>query len=132
MKALISGLLLVAALPAMADTTANPRCEAKAADIEQQIQRAGAQGRGEQVAGLTTALDKVRSTCTDKQLLQELEGKASAAREEVRQREADLRDAELQGDPGKISKRQGKLDEARTELQHIEAQLDPRAAQPRQ
>lgn len=132
MKALVSGLLLVAVLPAMADTTANPRCEAKAADIEQQIQRADAQSRSDQVAGLKIALDKVRSTCTDKQLLQELESKASEAREEVREREADLRDAELEGDQGKISKRQGKLDEAREELQHIEAQLNPRAAQPLQ
>ena len=125
MKALISSLLLAAALPALADTVSNPRCEAKAADIQQQIQAARDAGHDGKVKGLNTALEKVRSNCTDKGLLRELEGKVSEARDEVREREADLREAELSGDSSKIAKRQAKLEEARAELMQAEAELNP-------
>ncbi|NQD80483.1 DUF1090 domain-containing protein [Pseudomonas seleniipraecipitans] len=123
MKALISSLLLVAAMPVLADSASNPRCEAKAADIQQQIQAAEAAGHDGKVKGLNTALEKVRSNCTDKELMRELEGKVRAARGELREREADLREAELSGDPSKIAKRQAKLEEARAELQQAETEL---------
>lgn len=125
MKALISSLLLVAALPALADTASNPRCEAKAADIQHQIQAAKTAGHDGKVKGLNTALENVRANCTDKALLRELEGKVGEARDEVREREADLREAELSGDASKIAKRQAKLEEARGELQQAETELSP-------
>lgn len=125
MKALISSLLLVVAMPALADTASNPRCEAKAADIQQQIEAAKTAGHDGKVNGLNTALEKVRDNCTDKTLLRELEGKVGEARDEVREREADLREAELSGDASKIAKRQAKLEEAREELKQAEAELNP-------
>lgn len=126
MKALISSLLLAAALPALADTAANPRCDAKAANIEKELQAAWAEGHSEKAKGLSAALDAVRSDCTDKELVRELEAKVNKARDEIREREADLREAELGGEPEKIAKRQAKLDEALDDLMQAEAQLNPR------
>ena len=127
MKALISTLLLAAALPALADSAANPRCEAKAANIEKQLQAAWADGNSAKAKGLSAALDGVRDSCTDRELMREFEAKVNEAREEIREREADLRDAELAGDPQKIAKRQAKLDDAMEELKAAEVQLSPRS-----
>jgi len=123
MKALIPSLLFAAALPALADPSANPLCEAKAANIEKQLQTAWAEGRAEKAKGLSAALDGVRENCSDKELMRELEAEVNKARDEIRQREADLRDAELSGDPQKIAKRQAKLDEALQDLKEAEAEF---------
>ncbi|TBU88183.1 DUF1090 domain-containing protein [Pseudomonas dryadis] len=125
MKALFSSLLLAAVVPAFADDTSNPRCAAKEADIEQQIRIAEEAGQSGRVRGLNTALQQVRSHCTDAGLQRELQDKVNEARAEVREREADLREAELDGDADKIAKRQAKLEEARSELQEAEAALHP-------
>ncbi len=124
MKALISTLLLAAALPALADSAANPRCEAKAANIEKQLQAAWAEGHTEKAKGLSAALEGVRDNCSDQKLAREFEAKVNEAREEIREREADLREAELAGDPQKIAKRQAKLDEAMEELKAAEAEFN--------
>ena len=55
--------------------------------------------------------------------MRELQARIDKARDEIREREADLRDAELSGDPGKIAKRQAKLDEAMQELKAAEAEF---------
>ncbi len=123
MKALISSLLFAAALPALAEQSANPLCEAKAANIEKQLQTAWAEGHAEKAKGPSAALDGVRENCSDKELMRELEVKVNKARDEIRQREADLRDAELSGDPQKIAKRQAKLDEALQDLKDAEAEF---------
>lgn len=123
MKTLIPCLLFVAALPALADPSANPLCEAKAEKIEQQLQAAWAEGLADKAKGLSAALDGVRENCSDKELMRELQARIDKARDEVREREADLRDAELSGDPGKIAKRQTKLDEALQELNAAEAEF---------
>ena len=123
MRVLMGSLILAAAMPVLADGS-NPRCAAKAEEIQQQIEAAEAAGHSGKVKGLKTALSQVRSTCTDAGLLREHEGKVNEARDEIREREADLRDAELDGDPDKITKRRAKLDEAREELKQAEAQLE--------
>ncbi|MBV7562099.1 DUF1090 domain-containing protein [Pseudomonas sp. sia0905] len=123
MKALIPSLLFAAALPALADQPANPLCDAKAANIEKQLQAAWAEGRAEKAKGLSAALDGVRENCSDKELMRELEAKVNKARDEIREREADLREAELSGDPQKIAKRQAKLDEALQDLKEAEAEF---------
>ncbi|SHM14163.1 DUF1090 domain-containing protein [Phytopseudomonas punonensis] len=123
MKALIPCLLCVAALPALADSSANPFCEAKAEKIEKQLQAAWAEGLTDKAKGLSTALDGVRENCSDKELMRELQARIDKARDEIREREADLRDAELGGDPEKIAKRQAKLDEAMQELNAAEAEF---------
>ncbi|MBD9397112.1 DUF1090 domain-containing protein [Pseudomonas sp. PDM11] len=123
MKALIPSLLLVAALPALADQSANPLCEAKAVNIEKQLQAAWAEGNAEKAKGLSAALDDVRENCSDKELMRELAAKVNKARDEIREREADLREAELSGDPQKIAKRQAKLDEALQDLKDAEAEF---------
>ncbi|PZW47373.1 DUF1090 domain-containing protein [Pseudomonas sp. URMO17WK12:I2] len=123
MKALIACLLFVVALPVLADSSANPLCETKAAKIEQQLQAAWAEGLADKAKGLSAALDSVRENCSDKELMHELQARIDKARDEIREREADLRDAELSGDPGKIAKRQAKLDEAMQELKAAEAEF---------
>ncbi|TWE02333.1 uncharacterized protein DUF1090 [Pseudomonas sp. AG1028] len=123
MKALIPSLLLVAALPALAEQSANPLCDAKAANIEKQLQAAWAEGHAEKAKGLSAALDGVRENCSDKALMRELEAKVNKARDEIREREADLREAELSGDPQKIARRQAKLDEALQDLKEAEAEF---------
>lgn len=123
MKALIACLLFVVALPVLADPSANPLCGTKAEKIEKQLQAAWAEGLADKAKGLSAALDGVRENCSDKELMRELQARIDKARDEIREREADLRDAELSGDPGKIVKRQAKLDEAMQELKAAEAEF---------
>ncbi|CAH0303185.1 hypothetical protein SRABI70_04439 [Pseudomonas sp. Bi70] len=123
MKALIACLLFVVASPVLADPSANPLCETKAEKIEKQLQAAWAEGLADKAKGLSAALDGVRENCSDKELMRELQARIDKARDEIREREADLRDAELSGDPGKIVKRQAKLDEAMQELKAAEAEF---------
>ncbi len=99
-------------------------CAAKRAAIETQLEQAKAQGNANRVAGLQTALEKVKTYCTDASLSQERKQNVLDAEKEVAQREKDLRKAMNKGDAQKIEKRKDKLAEARAELEQAKRELE--------
>ena len=126
---LLTGLLLASVLtsaPSFAESEANTAltgCAAKRQSISTQIEAAKAHGNSSQQAGLEKALSEVDSHCTDESLRAERQADVSKAEEEVSERESDLREALAEGDKDDINKRQNKLQEARSELQHAQEQL---------
>lgn len=119
-------LVLGCANPLLASEPAKPLtgCAAKQAAIESKLQEAKAHGNANQVAGLQTALDNVKTYCTDASLTQERKQRVLDAEKEVSQREKDLRKAMNKGDAEKIEKRKNKLAEARTELEQAKRELE--------
>ena len=99
-------------------------CAAKRAAIEQQLEQAKAHGNRNRVAGLQTALEKVKTYCTDGSLTQERKQHVLDAEKEVAQREKDLRKAMNKGDAEKVEKRKDKLAEARAELEQAKRELE--------
>jgi hypothetical protein len=99
-------------------------CAAKIKKIETQLEYASAHNNSGQIAGLETALEKVKKYCTDSSLKKERESKVLDAKHEVSRRQADLDKAMKKGDPEKINKRKDKLAESRKELQEALDQLD--------
>ncbi len=99
-------------------------CAAKQDAIERQLEEAKAHGNSNQVAGLQTALEKVKTYCTDASLTQERKQRVLDAEQEVSQREKDLRKAMDKGDAQKIEKRKNKLAEARAELEQAKRELE--------
>ena len=97
---------------------APPACEPKRAQIEASLPDAQLRSQAHEVRGLKKALAANKSKCTDALLEKERQSDIRAAQKEVAKREADLQEAQKKGDPEKIGKRQAKLDEARTELEH--------------
>lgn len=98
---------------------AQESCASKEADILRQLEHAREQGNAGRMGGLETALGKVREHCTDEGLQTERQEEIDEAREEVREREADLQEALRDGDSKKIEKRERKLAEAREALREI-------------
>ncbi|MFV3331558.1 DUF1090 domain-containing protein [Pseudomonas sp. NY15437] len=120
-------LALGCASPLLAAEAAKPPltgCAAKRAALENQLEQAKAQGNGNRVAGLQTALEKVKTYCTDAGLAQERKQNVLDAEKEVAQREQDLRKAMNKGDAAKIEKRKDKLAEARAELEQAKRELE--------
>jgi hypothetical protein len=99
-------------------------CAAKRANLETQLEQAKAQGNSNRVAGLQTALEKVKTYCTDASLSQERKQNVLDAEKDVAQREKDLRKAMSKGDPQKIEKRKDKLAEAHAELEQAKRELE--------
>lgn len=120
-------LALGCASPLLAAEAAKPPltgCAAKRAALETQLEQAKVQGNGNRVAGLQTALEKVKTYCTDAGLAQERKQNVLDAEKEVAQREQDLRKAMNKGDAAKIEKRKDKLAEARAELEQAKRELE--------
>ena len=116
---------LTATVARAADVCTGKRgCDAKLCQIARQLAEARAHKNRHQVAGRERALAETRANCNDTSLRQQREQKADKARAEVAAREADLREAQVRGDAGKIAKRQRKLDAARADLKAAEAELD--------
>lgn len=99
-------------------------CAAKQQHISQQIEQAKATGNSAKQAGLQTALKAVQEHCTDSSRLREQEDKALKAKQEVSQREADLKKALGTGDAQKVDKRKEKLATSRKELEDAQTQLE--------
>ena len=116
--------LLAAPLMAADQAPELTGCAAKIKKIETQLEYARAHNNSGQIAGLETALEKVKKYCTDSSLKKERESKVLDAKHEVSRRQADLDKAMKKGDPEKINKRKDKLAESRKELQEALDQLD--------
>lgn len=100
-------------------------CEAQRVRIEAQIERAKAEGNRKELAGLQKALSANKANCSDASLAAERQRDIQKATKKVADREKDLAEAKRKGDPDKIAKRQGKLDQARQALAEAEKPLQP-------
>ncbi|WP_152226818.1 DUF1090 domain-containing protein [Pseudomonas sp. SCB32] len=99
-------------------------CAAKRAAIERQLEEARVHGNSNQIAGLQTALEKVKTYCTDAGLAQERKQRVLDAEQDVSRREKDLRKAMDKGDAQKVEKRKDKLAAARAELEQAKRELE--------
>ncbi len=96
-------------------------CEAKQRSIEQEIAYAQAHGNKSRVAGLQTALAKLKANCTDASLREARQRKVSEAQEKLAEREQALREAQADGkSASKIAERQRKVDEAHAALERAQ------------
>ncbi|HEY1029230.1 MAG TPA: DUF1090 domain-containing protein [Pseudomonas sp.] len=118
------GLLLVAGLNATPVLAAEPDkgCANKRQVIEEKIEAARQSGNAHELEGLQKALGNVEAHCDDATLHRERLASVEEARQEVQEREMDLREAMGKGDQEKIAKRQAKLAESRAELEQAEAE----------
>lgn len=119
-QATVLGLMLVAGLNVTPILAAKPDgdCAAKRQVIQEKIEAARQNGHSHELQGLQRA----QAHCDDAALRQERLADVKDARQEVEEREMDLRDAMGKGDQEKIGKRQAKLAEARAELEQAEAE----------
>jgi multidrug resistance efflux pump len=118
------GLLLAANLnvtPLLA-ADGEDGCAVKRQVLQEKIEAAQQSGNSREMDGLRRALGNVDAHCDDASLHEERLASVKEAREEVQEREKDLREAMGTGDQEKIAKRQAKLAEARAELQQAEAE----------
>lgn len=118
------GLLLAANLNATPILAADGDggCATKRQVIEEKIEAARKNDNTQQLDGLQRALGNVEMNCDDATLHSDRLASVKEAREEVQEREMDLREAMGKGDQEKIAKRQAKLAEARAELEQAEAE----------
>lgn len=120
----LTGLLMLApTLPVLADAPVATGCEAKRQSIEQQLHIARANGNDARAAGLENALSEVKVHCTDDGLRADREADLRKKALKVKEREQELAEAQTDGRPEKISKKQQKLDEARAELDEARLKL---------
>ncbi|MEX0529327.1 DUF1090 domain-containing protein [Raoultella terrigena] len=96
-------------------------CQEKEQDIQREISYAEKHHNQNRIDGLNKALREVQAHCSDSQLKADHQQKIAKQREEISERQRDLREAEQKGDAEKISKRQHKLDEAQQELKALES-----------
>ena len=96
-------------------------CQEKEQDIQREISYAEKHHNQNRIDGLNKALREVQAHCSDSKLKADHQQKIAKQREEINERQRDLREAEQKGDADKISKRQRKLDEAQQELKALES-----------
>ncbi|MCF6691531.1 DUF1090 domain-containing protein [Raoultella terrigena] len=96
-------------------------CQEKEQDIQREISYAEKHHNQNRIDGLNKALREVQAHCSDSKLKADHQQKIAKQREEISERQRDLREAKQKGDAEKISKRQHKLDEAQQELKALES-----------
>ncbi|WP_136246676.1 DUF1090 domain-containing protein [Halomonas borealis] len=129
-------ILMLCAMPtafspsAVAEDSLDSLCQAKVEDIQAQRQAAEQDGNEHRVRGLTRALDEVTQHCTNDGVLEDAEQDVRESMAEVRERQADLDDAQQAGDADDIRERSRKLEEAVTELEADQRELEALDQQP--
>lgn len=122
----VLGLLLAANLnitPLLA-ADGEGGCAVKRQVLQDKIEAAQQSGNSQELDGLRRALGNVDAHCDDASLHEERLASVKEAREEVQEREKDLREAIGTGDQEKIAKHQARLAEARAELEQAEAEAN--------
>ncbi|RZL61031.1 MAG: DUF1090 domain-containing protein [Variovorax sp.] len=115
----IAAVLLFASLQASAQPAAGAACEAKREAIGRDIEEAREKGQKQRLRGLERALSENKRHCTDAKLQAAQRQRVEQQEKKVAERERDLKQAERQGDIGKVARRKEKLTEAQAELQRV-------------
>lgn len=119
----LSFLATIATFPSLAQEPLKG-CDAKAYEIQQQIEYAKSNDNTHRVTGLEKALKEVRDHCTDEGLMRERLAKVNEKEQEVAERTLELKDAQESGRADKIEKRMNKLKEAEAELSAARSELN--------
>lgn len=119
MKYRIVLALALASLSASAAATS--LCQEKEQDIQREIGYAEKHNNQNRIEGLKKALSEVQAHCTDSKLRADHQEKIAEQKDEVREREQDLKEAKQKGDADKVAKREHKLQEAKKELNALES-----------
>ena len=119
MKYRIVLALALASLSASAAATS--LCQEKEQDIQREIGYAEKHNNQNRIDGLKKALSEVQAHCTDSKLRADHQEKIAEQKDEVREREQDLKEAKQKGDADKVAKRAHKLQEANKELNALES-----------
>lgn len=120
-------IALVTVAPAVAQTQAScsalKGCEQKFCEMEIQLNMAKQTGNNNQVAGLQMALDNARTSCNDTKLKDGLTAKLAGANQDLVRYQADLQQAEQQGEKDKVLKYKKKLEDITSEIKRLNDQL---------
>ena len=119
MKYRIVLALALASLSASAAATS--LCQEKEQDIQREIGYAEKHNNQNRIDGLKKALSEVQAHCTDSKLRADHQEKIAEQKDEIREREHDLREAKQSGDAEKVAKREHKLQDAKKELNALES-----------
>lgn len=122
----VAGLLLMLAVtPALASSGCEgvKGCDRKFCEIEQQLDIAQKNGNKYQVAGLEKALKEAKRYCTDEGLREGLIDDIDDAKEDLAEYEADLREAEEDGDRDDRRKYRQKIEEEKNDIKQLEDEL---------
>lgn len=92
-------------------------CDAKRAQLQQQINYAKQQGNVHQVRGLQRALKANHANCDDESLKNKAQDKIKDKQADIRELNVDLQKARSEGDQKKIREKQQKLRDAKRDLQ---------------
>ncbi|MDR8013184.1 DUF1090 domain-containing protein [Ectopseudomonas guguanensis] len=120
----VLGLLLAANLNIMPLLAADGEdgCAVRRQVLQDKIAAAQQGDNTDELDGLRRALGNVDAHCEDASLHEERLASVKEAREQVQEREKDLRQAMGTGDQEQIAKQQARLAEARAELEQAEAE----------
>ena len=122
---LLTVALVSASHGAVAQPTPGGTCRAKHEAISRDIDEAKAKGQTQRLRGLQRALKEVDTNCSDAKLQAEHQKRVDRQEKKVALRERELKEAQQQGNPEKIARRQGKLAQEQAELQRLkEARLN--------
>lgn len=118
-------LFLLATAPAWASSGCEgvKGCDRKFCEIENKLNIAQKKGNKHQVAGLEKALQEAKRHCTDEGLREDLIEDIQDAKEDLAEYEADLREAEEDGDMDDRRKYRQKIKEEKAEIQQLENEL---------
>ncbi len=122
----LAGLLFTfTAVPALAslDCGSLKGCDRKFCEIENQLNIAEEKGNDRKAAGLAKALAEANLHCTDEDLREDLVEEIDEAKEDLAAYEADLKEAEEDGDMDDVRKYQKKIEEEKNEIKHLENEL---------
>lgn len=122
----VTGLLFTfAAAPAFAslDCGGLKGCDRKFCEIQNQLNIAQQKGNDRKIDGLTKALAESKMHCTDEGLREDLAEEIEEAKEDLAAYQADLKEAEEDGDMDDVRKYQKKIEKEKREIKHLENEL---------
>ncbi|MBP6344438.1 DUF1090 domain-containing protein [Neisseriaceae bacterium CLB008] len=119
MKSMIALALSVAVLVSSAPALAAGPCANKVKALETELDYAKKYGNRHRVAGVERALANVRTYCKDGDVVRDQQLKADKKRLEIRELEAEIKQAEDQGRISKADKKRRKLLDKQQELQQV-------------
>lgn len=116
----LSVTLSVLALPAWA---ANPACQYRAAEIQNQIEYARQHGNTHRERGLERALANVQMHCKDADLLRDKQEEIREQEEDIQERLEEIAEKRSEGRQDKVQKLEKKLDRDRANLEQLQDEL---------
>lgn len=124
-SALAGLVLMLAAFPVIASAGCEgvKGCDRKFCEIEHQLDIARESGNTHRVAGLEKALQEAKRHCTDEGLREDLIDDIEDAKEDLAEYEADLKEAEEDGDTGDRRKYRQKIEEEKNDIKQLEDEL---------